>query len=97
MHHDWEHLLGTLERRSDITIAAIRDDVSAPGIEAWARLGDTVLVPMDSFDEYQLGSQLRLIVPSLDHIPLPLAEPAHVGLNAHPLRVPRRSPSRSGN
>lgn len=72
--YNWQKLLGDLEQRPDVTIAAIRDDLSSPGVVAWASLGSTILLSLDSVEEYELGRRIRLIASSAQHIPIPIAD-----------------------
>lgn len=69
---DWRTLLRDLEEGHGLTLAAVRDEPSAPGGEAWGRLGATALKPLGHVDPESLGVQLGLIVPPLQRMPIPL-------------------------
>lgn len=71
--HDWRSLLGELEVRPDVALAAVRDQPAAPGGAAWARIGGTALKPLDTVDADALAAQLGLTSPPTGGIPVPLA------------------------
>ncbi|MEU1387315.1 MULTISPECIES: hypothetical protein [unclassified Nonomuraea] len=72
--HDWQRLLGDLELRPHVTLAAVRDQPGSPGGAAWARLGAVALKPLDTVDPDALGVQLGLVVPTLRRLPIPLVD-----------------------
>jgi hypothetical protein len=84
---NWEELLHRLVQRPDFTMAAVRDQPSAPGAAAWARLGSSALESLDRLDATALAVRLGLVVPSLRHMPLPVmdADPVPAGQTGTPL------------
>lgn len=71
--YDWQRRLDVLTGLPHVRVAAIRDDLAAAGSAAWAQLGVTTLLALDSVDEDALGAALGFVVPALPDTPFPLA------------------------
>lgn len=72
--HDWQQSLNSIKLRSDVVVVAIRDDLAAPGTAAWAHLGATMLLALNSVDKDALGRRIGFVVPSLRDIPIPIID-----------------------
>lgn len=72
--YDWRRCLTRLESRPNVRLAAVRDQLAAPGGTAWGRLGAAALMPLDGVDIDTLGVQTGLVVPPLERMPVPLID-----------------------
>ena len=70
--HDWERIMDTLHKQG-CSLAAVRDRPSRQGARTWRRLGSGMVFAVDSFNADLIGKRVGLVVPSLEHMPFPLA------------------------
>lgn len=85
--HDWRELLGRIKNRPDVTTTTIRDDLTAPRAVEWASLNNPQEIPLSlrTATADILAPRLGLIAPTLQHIPLPIADPNETsnGISSH--------------
>jgi hypothetical protein len=71
--YDWESTLAALKRQG-CRIAVVRDNPSGPGAAAWRRLGSGTVFSADGFEAEAVSRDVGLLVPTLEHMPFPLAD-----------------------
>ncbi|MBB2741964.1 UNVERIFIED_ORG: hypothetical protein FHR35_001786 [Microbispora rosea subsp. rosea] len=72
--HDWRLLLGRVQSRPDIVLAAICDRQDTSAHPAWRQLGANALAHLDALDIRGLAADLGLAAPDALPIPFPLLD-----------------------